>query len=80
MRLIITIALFQFSTIAAQEIQKNIFGFATSNTFTYCNVADTSFTNKVKAINPQVLRFPGGAVGNFYHYGKNGYGFDFQEM
>ena len=80
MRLIIVIILFQFSTISAQEIQKNIFGFATSNTFTYCNVSDTSFTNKVKEINPQILRFPGGAVGNFYHYGKNGYGFDFKEI
>ena len=80
MRLIIVVILFQFSTISAQEIQKNIFGFATSNTFTYCNVADTSFTSKVRAINPQILRFPGGAVGNFYHFGKSGYGFDFNEI
>ena len=80
MRLIIVVILFQFSTLSAQEIQKNIFGFATSNTFTYCNVADTSFTSKVRAINPQILRFPGGAVGNFYHFGKSGYGFDFNEI
>ena len=80
MRLILIIMLFQFSMISAQEIQKNVFGFATSNTFTYCNVADTSFTNKVNAINPQILRFPGGAVGNFYHFGNSGYGFDFNEI
>ena len=80
MRLILAIMLFQFSLISAQEIQKNIFGFATSNTFTYCDVNDTSFTNKVIAINPQILRFPGGAVGNFYHFGKSGYGFDFDEI
>ena len=80
MRLILVIIFFQFSMISAQEIQKNIFGFATSNTFTYCDVNDTSFTNKVIAINPQILRFPGGAVGNFYHFGKSGYGFDFNEI
>ena len=26
------------------------------------------------------MRFPGGAVGNFYHFGKSGYGFDFAEI
>ena len=50
------------------ESNLNIFGFATSNTFTYCNVDDISFVNRVKRINPRVLRFPGGAVGNFYHF------------
>ena len=80
MRLIIVIILFQFSSISAQEIQKNIFGFATSNTFTYCSVNDTSFLSKVIDLTPQLLRFPGGAVGNFYHFGKNGYGFDFSEI
>ena len=71
-----------FSTylLSAQEINSDVFGFATSNTFTYCDVNDTSFTNKVLKINPQVLRFPGGAMGNFYHFNKNGYGFDFEEI
>jgi len=64
----------------AQKINPDIYGFATSNTFTYCDVSDTSFISKVIAINPQVLRFPGGAVGNFYHFGKSGYGFDFNEI
>ena len=64
----------------AQEINPDIYGFATSNTFTYCDVNDTSFTNKVLKLNPQVLRFPGGAMGNFYHFNKNGYGFDFVEI
>ena len=72
MKLILIIILFQYSMISAQEIQKNIFGFATSNTFTYCNIEDTSFTNKARLINPQILRFPGGAVGNFYHFGRHG--------
>lgn len=80
MRLIILILLCQYSVIFPQEIKNNIFGFATSNTFTYCDIEDTSFTNKVKRINPQILRFPGGAVGNFYHFGSSGYGFDFNEI
>jgi hypothetical protein len=64
----------------AQEINPDVYGFATSNTFTYCDINDTSFTNKVLKMNPQVLRFPGGAMGNFYHFNKNGYGFDFAEI
>ena len=63
-----------FSGLKSQEITNlfnyNLYGFATSNTFTYFNVYDNNFLNKVKKINPQVLRFPGGAVGNFYHFGK----------
>lgn len=80
MRSIIVIFFLITSTISAQEIQNNIFGFATSNTFTYCDVRDTNFINNVIEINPKILRFPGGAVGNFYHFGKEGYGFDFIEI
>ena len=64
----------------AQQSRKNLFGFATSNTFTYCDVQDTSFLNKIIELQPQLLRFPGGAVGNYYHYGASGYGFDFEEI
>ena len=31
----------------AQNVKGNIFGFATSNTFTYCDITDTTFLNKV---------------------------------
>ena len=76
--------IFSFSVISflltAQNINPDVYGFATSNTFTYCDVNDTSFINKVLKINPQVLRFPGGAMGNFYHFNKNGYGFNFEEI
>ena len=80
MRLIIFVLVSQVFMTTAQEVKKNIFGFATSNTFTYCSITDTVFSNKVRAINPQVLRFPGGTIGNFYHFGKLGYGFDFNEI
>ena len=78
--LLIFILVFSAYLLPAQEVNPNVYGFATSNTFTYCDINDTSFTNKVLKINPQVLRFPGGAMGNFYHFNKNGYGFDFVEI
>ena len=62
------------------QINPNLFGFNTSNTFTYCNVNDTSFTNKVQKIKPNVLRFPGGTISNFYHYNGEAYGFDINEV
>ena len=68
------------SNVFSQNIKKNIYGFATSNTFTYCNVLDTNFLNKVVDLSPKILRFPGGALGNFYHYNSQGYGFDFDEI
>ena len=68
--LLIFILFFPAYLLSAQQINPDLYGFATSNTFTYCDVSDTSFISKVIAINPQVLRFPGGAVGNFYHFRK----------
>ena len=79
MRLILFFFLFGLNSIA-QELRENVLGFATSNTFTYCDVNDTSFIDKVKELNLKVLRFPGGAVGNFYHFGGKGYGFDFEDI
>ena len=80
MRKLIIIFSLCIEVVFAQNIKENIFGFATSNTFTYCDVSDTSFLYKVIALQPKLLRFPGGAVGNFYHYGEKGYGFDFFEI
>jgi len=63
-----------------EQINPNLFGFNTSNTFTYCDVNDTSFTNKVQKIKPNVLRFPGGTISNFYHYDGKAYGFNLSEI
>ena len=69
------------NSLCAQEgYKRNVFGFATSNTFTFFDVKSDDFKEDIKKITPQVLRFPGGAVGNFYHFGKSGYGFDFNEI
>ena len=80
MKKIITLMLICCEFAFAQQSRENLFGFATSNTFTYCDVHDTSFLNKIIELQPQLLRFPGGAVGNYYHYGGSGYGFDFEEI
>ena len=66
--------------IVVDLINSNLFGFNTSNTFTYCNVNDTSFTNKVRKIKPNVLRFPGGTISNFYHYDGKAYGLEISEI
>ena len=47
MRFIILIITISISMASAQNIRENIFGFATSNTFTYCDNSDTLFTNNV---------------------------------
>ena len=65
---------------AQHKINTDVFGMATSNTFTYFNVHDTTFMHKVLDMKPNILRFPGGAVGNFYHYNKAAYGFDLDEI
>ena len=60
-----------FISCSAQEeitIRKDIFGFATSNSFTYCDFSDSVLSNKIVQLSPRLLRFPGGAVGNFYHF------------
>ena len=80
MKKIIIFFCFLSQFLVAQEKRSNLFGFATSNTFTYCDLKDTVFFNKVIALQPKLLRFPGGAVGNYYHLGGPGYGFDFEEI
>ena len=57
------------------QINPNLFGFCTSNTFTYVNTYDNSFLSKVDSLFPKVLRFPGGTIGNFYHPKGKAYGF-----
>ncbi|MDG2139011.1 MAG: hypothetical protein P8J77_02275 [Flavobacteriales bacterium] len=78
--LIVILVFFVSLTNAQQFFNKNIFGFATSNTFTFFNVDDTVFQEKIGQISPRVLRFPGGAVGNFYHFNEPAYGLKLNEI
>ena len=65
---------------AQQIVSSDIFGFATSNTFSYFNIHDSIFQKNIKEISPKLLRFPGGAVGNFYHFNQSAYGLDIKEI
>jgi len=80
LRALIVILLLSNQLLYSQDNKSKLFGFATSNTFTYCDLEDTVFLNKVIDLKPKLLRFPGGAVGNYYHFGGEGYGFDFKEI
>ena len=56
-------------------VNPNLFGFSTENLFLEIKTAeDTAFTNPISKINPEVLRWPGGMISNFYHPSDNGYG------
>lgn len=78
--IIYALSFFSNAQESQQMVNPNIFGFCTSNTFTFFDVDDTSFTNIVSDMRPQVLRFPGGSLGNFYHINGSGYGFNIEEI
>ena len=65
---------------AQSVLNENIFGFATSNTFTYFNVKSENFKENCDEISPRLLRFPGAAVGNFYHFDAPAYGIKLNEV
>ena len=69
-----------FSSFSQQVINQNLFGFCTSNTFTYIDVYDSSFVKRVNNFSPYVLRFPGGTIGNFYHPQGEAYGFKVSDV
>ena len=72
--------LFVNSLYTQETYNQYIFGFATSNTFTFFDTRSDDFKEKIKIISPQILRFPGGAVGNFYHFNKSAYGMKIKEI
>ena len=47
MKKIVVLILMCSEFIFAQQGRENLFGFATSNTFTYCDINDTFFLNKI---------------------------------
>ncbi|MBL7929815.1 MAG: hypothetical protein JNL47_10155 [Bacteroidia bacterium] len=62
-------------TSRSSSLKGNFFAFNTANLFTFFNSDEASFLNTVHALNPQMLRFPGGTIANFYHPSGKGYGF-----
>lgn len=62
-------------TARASSLKGNFFAFNTANLFTFFNAEDASFLPTVSILNPEMLRFPGGTIANFYHPAGKGYGF-----
>ncbi|MFM1998579.1 MAG: hypothetical protein RL204_526 [Bacteroidota bacterium] len=50
-------------------------GYNTANTFTYQEARKEELFSTIEKIKPDLLRFPGGTIANFYHPGNNNYGF-----
>ena len=78
MRCLVILFLLNSYFTLAQNNKENILGMNTNTVFIFFNINDTTFLNRVKKINPKVLRFPGG-YGNFYHIEGSGYGFKLNE-
>ena len=69
-----------FYPFSQEKINQDLFGFCTSNTFTYIDTHDSLFIDKVNNFSPYVLRFPGGTIGNFYHPKAEAYGFKVSDV
>ena len=78
-QLIVILLFFNVCCVAQQQINPNLFGFRLSTSFVFFDVEDTTFSNKVSRMNPQVLSFPGG-LGNFYHLNGPAYGVNPEEV
>ncbi|MCB9032630.1 MAG: hypothetical protein H6553_02215 [Chitinophagales bacterium] len=57
------------------KINSNILGVNTGFTFKEPIEQNNDFLYFYKQLNPRVVRFPGGTIGNYYHPNKYGYGF-----
>ena len=77
--LIVSLNLIAICSLSQSPVKVDVFGFSTNTTFTFHNVYDSVFMNKVVQISPNLLRFPGG-FGNFYHLDGVGYGINIGEV
>ena len=77
--LIVSLNFIAICSFSQSPVKLDIFGFSTNTTFTFHNVYDSVFMNKVVQISPNLLRFPGG-FGNFYHLDGVGYGINIGEV
>lgn len=79
MRIIFLLFLFIMSLNSySQNYQRKInpdrFGFCVSNTFRFFETTDSLFIRMTENLRPNLLRFPGGTGGNFYHIHGPAYG------
>ncbi|MDE0553933.1 MAG: hypothetical protein OXI24_06955 [Candidatus Poribacteria bacterium] len=63
----------EIDTQAAQPLRHALHGFNTNMMSGDYGYLDTDFVDLTKALAPKTLRFPGGTVGNFYHWEASGF-------
>ncbi|MDE0085290.1 MAG: hypothetical protein OXU23_06230 [Candidatus Poribacteria bacterium] len=64
---------FEVNTQAKTHLRKELFGFNTNMISGDYGYLDEDFFALTKALQPKTLRFPGGTVGNFYHWKTKGF-------
>lgn len=64
---------FEVNTQAKTRLRKELFGFNTNMISGDYGYLDKDFFALTKALQPKTLRFPGGTVGNFYHWKTEGF-------
>ena len=60
-------------TDASSPLKKDLYGFNTNMMSGDYGYLDNDFIVLTRALNPSSLRFPGGTVGNFYHWESSGF-------
>jgi hypothetical protein len=69
----------KFTSVSSMALNEQIESIYDSVSTSYStNMRDTVFS-LIKPLHLKVLRFPGGTIGNYYHFYKNGYGIDTSE-
>lgn len=63
----------EINTQTTTPLRKELYGFNTNMMSGDYGYLDTDFVELTKALMPQTLRFPGGTVGNFYHWERAGF-------
>ena len=63
----------EIDTHTAQPLRHALYGFNTNMMSGDYGYLDTDFVALTKALAPKTLRFPGGTVGNFYHWEPGGF-------
>ena len=63
----------EINTSNSQPLRQALYGFNTNMVSGDYGYLDPDFVELTKALAPKTLRFPGGAVGNFYHWELGGF-------
>lgn len=63
----------EIQTRNAQPLRQSLYGFNTNMMSGDYGYLDADFVELTKVLAPKTLRFPGGAVGNFYHWQLGGF-------